>query len=150
MAEQTIADWLRSEHEQVNVLSDRLRECIAVVPRVGVESWIVDTRSCFEHLRAHFLHHIALEEHKGYLNCVLEQRPTLEPRVQRLAHEHRELIQLLDNLHRSLADLTQDDHLLVRDSCHRIRDLLQFIDHHQEKENNLVQLVFTEDLGING
>ena len=147
MAEQSIAEWLRSEHEQVIVLSDRLRKCIAVVPRTGLQPWSTEIRNHFEHFRAHLLRHIALEEDKGYLSVVLERRPTLAPRVQRLAHEHRELIQLLDNLHRSLIGLTNDDRLLAQDCCRRIGDLLNVVERHEGEENDLVGFVFTEDIG---
>ena len=147
MAEQSIAEWLQSEHEQVLVLSDRLRKCIAVVPRTGLGSWITDIRNHFEHFRAHLLRHIALEEDKGYLRIVLERRPTLAPRVQRLAHEHQELIQLVDNLNRSLIGLTDEDRLLAQDCCHRIGDLLNLVEHHESEENDLVGFVFTEDIG---
>ena len=147
MGEQSIAEWLQSEHEQVNVLSDRLRECIAVVPRTGLGPWIIDIRNHFEHFRAHMLRHIALEEDKGYLRVVLERRPTLAPRVQRLAHEHQELMQLIDNLHRSLTDLTNEDRLLAQDCCRRIGDLLNLVEHHEIGENDLVGFVFTEDIG---
>ena len=147
MAEQSIAEWLQCEHEQVIVLSDRLRKCIAVVPRTGLQPWITEIRNHFEHFRAHLLRHIALEEDKGYLSVVLERRPTLAPRVQRLAHEHRELIQLLDNLHRSLTGLTHDDRLLAQDCCRRIGDLLAFVERHENEENDLVEFVFTDDLG---
>ena len=147
MAEQSIAEWLQCEHEQVIVLSDRLRKCIAVVPRTGLQPWITEIRNHFEHFRAHLLRHIALEEDKGYLSVVLERRPTLAPRVQRLAHEHRELIQLLDNLHRSLIGLTNDDRLLAQDCCRRIGDLLNVVERHEGEENDLVGFVFTEDIG---
>jgi len=147
MSDPPIAKWLRSEHEQVNVLADRLRACTAVIPRTSLAPWIAEIRGHFEHFRAHMIRHIALEEDKGYLSEVMVRRPTLAGRVERLAHEHRELIKLIDGLHRALSDLGDGDRLLAYDCSRRIDDLLGFVDHHESEENDLVEFVFTMDLG---
>lgn len=142
--------WLRDEHEKVNELSARLRDQIAGVPRSRGQAWIDELRERFEHLRAHLVKHMALEEHDGYMDAVLELRPTLSDEVDRLRKEHDELRRLQDMIHASLAVLQPGERLLTRDAGRRIEDFLSYVEGHAHHENVLVLAVFTDDIGTNG
>lgn len=142
-----LASWIRTEHEKVEALSARLREAVAVVPRIPSSDWLTQLRDRFEHFRAHMHQHMALEEHNGYMKPVVERFPALVPKVERLGHEHREIAVLLDELHHTLAKLTPQSRLLVRDCCHRIGTILNYVDHHEDEENELVEFAFTNDIG---
>lgn len=144
-----IADRIRAENEKVIELADALRKRVAVVPRSNLAVWIRDMQEQFEKFRAHKIKHMALEERDGYMQFVLEQRPTLAPQVDQLKHEHAELARIMDGVHKAVADLMPDDKLRVRDCCDRIRNLLSYVEHHENAENMLVTFVFTYDMGAN-
>ena len=83
------------------------------------------------------------------MEAVLEHRPTLSGRVERLEQEHRDLVRLLDDLHKLAGELIPDRQLLLRDFCHRVQFLLSYVEHHEDEENDLIGLVFSEDMGAN-
>lgn len=142
-----LINWIRDENVKVSDLSNRLRERTAVVPRSNLNVWITDAQTRFEHFRAHMIRHMALEEQEGYLPIVMERRPGLAPEVERLQHEHKELIYLMRGIHTVLHELTPEDRLQVRDCCRRIEDLLAYVEHHEALENNLLLSVCSEDIG---
>ena len=139
--------WIRTEHEKVNDLTARLRDQIAGVPRSSEQAWIDELRDRFEHLRAHLVKHMALKEYDGYMDAVLELRPTLSNEVDRLRNEHVELRRLQDTIHSSLAVLQPAERLMARDACRRIEDFLYYVEGHARHENMLVLAVFTDDIG---
>jgi len=147
MKPEELARWISEEHQKVHELASRLQECVACIPRARAEKWISDAREAFEHLRAHLTKHMSLEENEGYMVPVVERRPGLSREVDRLAHEHKEFIRLMDMIHHQLAELRPEDGLLIRDCCHRIRDLLCYVEHHKNEENLMVLSVFNLDIG---
>ncbi len=147
MATRDIASWMQTEHAKVERLADRLKEWVAIIPRAGTQSWLEETRTRFEPLRAHLIKHMAMEEKEGYLVSVGERRPTLTPNADRLQHEHHELSRIMNGIHHDLRDLKPDDLLLIRDCCLRITNLLGYVEHHEEAENMLITFVFTQDIG---
>ena len=147
MKPKELARWISEEHQKVHELVVQLQECVARIPRARHEEWICDVRKAFEHLRAHLTKHISLEENEGYMVPVLERRPALSREVDRLAHEHKEFIRLMDMIHHFLAELQPEDELLIRDCCHRIRDMLSYVEHHKNEENLMVLSVFNLDIG---
>ncbi|MHC5109977.1 MAG: hemerythrin domain-containing protein [Planctomycetota bacterium] len=147
MNEHELATWIQNEHDQVEELGDRLRERVAIVPRTCTESWLDETRDRFEHFRAHLQKHMALEEKSGYMAAVVERRPALSDRVDRLQQEHRDLVNLLDALHHLFAELTPKRRLLLRDFCQRVQYLLAYVEHHENEENDLIGMAYCEDMG---
>lgn len=147
MKTKDLARWMREEHEKVHLLAETLQEKVAIVPRSNQGRWIQDARQAFDHLRAHMIKHMALEEQDGYMLCVVEQRPALASEVERLADEHAALAHVMDGIHQELHDLRPDNHLLILDCCRRIQNLLQYLERHEKDENLLVMTAFTNDLG---
>lgn len=147
MTTHDLADWMRREHEKVQDLSNTLRQKVAYVPRANLRGWIAEVQDRFDHFRAHVTKHMALEEQDGYLVTVTERRPALAPEVERLWHEHAEMSRIMDAIHRAVHELTPEDRLLVRDCCARIGHLLSYVEHHEDLENNLVSIAFTQDIG---
>lgn len=141
------ARWIREEHARVGDLADRLREKVAFCPRVAQGAWIEEVRDAFEHFRAHLTKHMSLEERGGYLESVIEQRPALSREVDRLGHEHAQMIRIMNGIHGTLQELGTNDRLLIRDCCARILNLLGYAEHHEKDENLLVMSAFTDDLG---
>ncbi len=147
MNSEFLARRMREEHARVDDLSRNLHEWVAVIPRANFERWIEETRKRFEAFRAHLIKQFALEEREGYLKAVVDRRPTLSTEVERLAHEHAEMVRLLDGLHQTVQDLKPTDRLLMRDCVKRLEMFLGYLEHHENDENLLVTFVFTHDVG---
>ena len=139
--------WVHDEHRQIEDLADGLRKFTAVVPRVVLADWLIELQDKFESFRTKLQHHMEAEEEQGYLMEVTRQRPTLSARVERLKTEHRDLTWLLDELHRLARELLPERRLLVRNFCARIATLLAYVEHHESEEDDLVEMVFLNDLG---
>jgi hemerythrin-like domain-containing protein len=142
-----LAAWMREEHDRVHDLRDKLTEKTATMPRINVDEWLKEVRDRFEHLRAHLIQHMGLEEHDGYLNSVLELRPTLAPQVEKLNREHKELRSIMDSIFRDLQQVGVGDNLLIMDLSWRISQFLSYITHHEEHEQLLVTYAFTQEIG---
>ena len=138
---------MRQAYLKVEALSRSLRERVAGVPSENLERWIPEMGEQFEAFRAHCVKHMSLEEADGYMTSVVDCRPGLSCEVDRLQHEHKELVQIFDSIHRRLKGLTAADRLLVRECCHRINSLLDYIDRHEKDENLLLTSAFTQDIG---
>jgi hemerythrin-like domain-containing protein len=147
MDAENIAAWMQKEYRRVQELVQRLRERLPAPTAGGRAEWLDEVRDRFDHLRAHQIKHMALEEEGGYMQPVLEQRPTLAPQVERLHQEHRELMAIMNSIHEALHQLTANDSLQIMDVYKRIENYLGYLDHHEESENLLVSSVFTEDMG---
>ena len=129
------------------MLRANLGDRVAIAPQTNQQRLIEQVRQAFEHLRAHCLKHMALEEQDGYMLAVVHRRPALTHEVERLAHEHGEMQQILERIHNELELLKPDDRLVIHDCCARIRDVMGYIEHHESAENLLVFSAFTDDLG---
>ncbi len=147
MKPQEFAKWMREEHDRVHDLALKLREAVAKIPRVNRGEWLTQLRERFEHLRAHLHKHMALEEQDGYLPTVATHRPTLSGEVDRLRHEHDEIVKIMEGIRRDMHELTENDPLLIRDCCRRLENLIGFIEHHEQDENLIVLSAFTDEIG---
>lgn len=147
MTTQKSADWLRQEHEKVHELAIRLQERVSILPRTNREKWIQDVRDAFDDFRSHMTKHMAIEEQDGYMASVVEMRPALAREVDRLAHEHLELTQIMDSIQVELHDLRGQDHLLILDCCRRIQNLLQYLEHHEKDECLVLLSTYSTDVG---
>ena len=142
-----LARTIREEQAALERVLDDLRRETAVIPRQHIAPWIERIRGRFEHFRAHMVKHMALEEDEGYLAPVLHKRPALTETVERLQHEHGELLRLMNDMHAVLQEAGPHDRLVVRDFCERARCLLAYIEHHEYEENLLLLDGVTRDFG---
>lgn len=147
MSNPNIAEWIKKEQDEVEHLAGKLRESVSFAPRVCTEAWLASVRDRFEHFRAHLQKHMALEETGGHLAAVAERHPWLSNRVNQLADEHRDFAKLLSDLHDSLDWMDSDRRLLIRDFCHRVLDLLGYMERHEQEESDIVELVLTDQVG---
>lgn len=143
----SLVAWLREEHLKVEALANELRQTVAVVPRVATPVGLEALRDRFGKFRAHLIKHMSMEEDGGYMVPVLSRRPGLAGRVGRLQHQHGQVRRLLDDIHGLLNDMTPEDLILAQDCSRRIDHLLDIIHQHEEAENDLVEFVFTDDIG---
>lgn len=147
MIQHDTARVIRKEHEIVLRLIDELRRETAVVPRVSLRAWLDIVVPSFEHFRAHMTKHMALEEVDGYMSHVALQLPALVRELERLGHEHEELMKIMDEIYHTLGELHEHDHLLARDCCNRINQLLSYVEHHENEETRLLTFAFSQEFG---
>jgi hemerythrin-like domain-containing protein len=139
--------WFREERAKMRGLSDQLRKLIAVTPRTGVEAWLKQLADHFERFRAHCCQHMAYEEKGGYLEPVLNHRPTLSNKVEQLKSDHQEILRLMTDINEQIARLKPGNHILIDECRDRIRRFLEFADEHDRHENMLVSYAFSQDIG---
>lgn len=142
-----LAARMHDEHQKVDELAGVLSERVAHVPRSNQQHWIEAAREAFEHFRAHMTKHIAMEEHDGYMSAINELRPRLAGEVERLKREHHQILRLLNSVHAICEDVDPQDSLIIRDVCHRVQDILRYVEHHNQSENVLVLSAFHDDIG---
>ncbi|MCG3181169.1 MAG: hypothetical protein BIFFINMI_03544 [Phycisphaerae bacterium] len=141
------ARWLLDEHRLVEKMTQELED-LSHEPRGGRQEWLDRLKSTFEQFHAHVLRHFDLEEVGGYLAQVIEARPTMAPRVDQLADEHRQLKPILSNLRAMLDDCRLEDRLVLSDCCSRVRMVLGYIDRHDKREIGMVLDTHLTDLGM--
>lgn len=147
MSVEDVARRLSKEHFELDLLMKRMLECVDFMPRTNEAGWIDDCRAVFSGFRTHLLKHMELEEAGGYMSDVTDRRPRLNEEVERLRCEHRSLRRLIASLDDAASRLTAEEPLLIRDFCHRVRDLIAYIRHHEQDENMMVLSAFTDDIG---
>jgi hypothetical protein len=145
------AAWaLRREYGKVMDMSERLLGKITSRPSGDPDEWIRSLREEFEQYRAHFIRQIALEEKSGHLSSVSDDRPGMLSGIERLRHEHDELVWIMTSIYQEVHELTPVDRLAVRDCCCRIQNLLAYVAEHEQEENKLLSEVLSRDLGVHG
>jgi len=96
----------------------------------------------FDHLREHF----SVEESGGFMKPVLEVRPTLHPKIEKLKQEHVEMLNtghlVIDRL-RGVGDFKGN----MDEVRERILGLLSVLAEHERAENRLLVTAFDIDLG---
>ena len=148
MDPEKLARWMKSEHVAVDRLAEELRRKIAAVPaETHRDAWWKDLCGHYDHFRAHLIKHMSLEEKDGYLAVVRERRPSLEGQIVALQREHHQLTAIMKRIDEEMDAATTADLLLLRDCCSRIECLIDYIDHHEERENLMVMSVFTDEIG---
>lgn len=132
---------LREEYGKLKELAARVRS--AVSAGAAAPNWQPEFRKTFEHFRAHLYRQFALEETDGYMNHVMDRRPTRARDVETLKSEHRSLQQATESLFAGLArpDLQPGE---VKPMVDR---LLSDVARHGQAENQLVLDVFGLDIG---
>lgn len=149
MRVEDVAKRLSKEHFELEFLMRRLLECVDFLPRTNEAGWIEDCRRVWTEFRRHLLRHMELEEAGGYLANVIERRPGMAGEVERLLGEHTSLRYLVNSIDDAITRLVPAEPLRMRDACHRVRDLIAYIRHHEHNENMMVLSVYTDDIGTN-
>lgn len=148
MKPREVAKWISEEHSHVKEQMFQLRKSLAIPPETGRAAWLPDLRKCFQGLATHLNQHMELEESGGYMQEILQLRPTLTREVERLSHEHVEMRRLIEQIDAALGELGPKDALLIRHAIARIGMFLAYVDQHKTEEEHLVMAVFTNDIGV--
>ena len=142
------ATWMQNEHRLIRQLMAELESHIRPIPISAGDEWLDRFRQLFGRFRAHMRGHMSAEESDGgFLEPVVEYRPTLSRQVERLRHEHVQIATWFDRILEEIVVLTFNDVLLIEDACQRVEHLMSAIRHHEEHEELLVTFVFSQDIG---
>lgn len=137
--ESSVAEALGRAHEALLKDLQQLEE--AVRPSAGAN--LPAVRARLEATQTHITAHFRFEEQNGYMNAVQDRAPHLERVIQQLAEEHHQLAQGLNALidqARTAGGLTE----MLRQG---VRQWLERVRHHEERETDLVQEAFNQDIG---
>jgi hypothetical protein len=93
---------------------------------------------------AHITEHFRFEEQNGYMDAVRKREPRLERMIQQLAEEHGQLRRSLDALIGKAAAATSLGDTLREE----IREWVERVREHEDRENDLVQDAFNLDIGV--
>jgi hypothetical protein len=143
-----IIEKVRREHARLRDIKSALLAALDSSPDADPAQWLDDVISKFEHYRAHLIHRVALNEIGGFLNIVLERRPTLSNQVEHLRASHKEMIEMAGETMKELRDLDRDHPDSVRQASLLVKMALSEVRYHEEAEQLLVSFVFTQDTGV--
>lgn len=145
--ERDFAKLMQEQHVVLLELTRVLKEHIVKQPGIPCEDWLHGLRVGFERLRKHLEQSYNAKRDGGYLEHVLELRPNLSGQVDRIRHEHDEILKMSSWIINELAETTCTDRVLIADAAARIQRFMAIATQHNQRESMLTMLVFNQDLG---
>jgi hypothetical protein len=133
---------IHEEHERLEILITELRW--ALLKPSDMHLSIV--KELMDELAALLKEHFAHEEEGGYFDELVDMHPAVSARVERLRHEHRQMLAAVQNMNRQLrhADSTPLWFAMIGTE---FTDFVQRCEAHQREENNMVQEGYLRDVG---
>ncbi len=143
-----IIEKVRQEHKRLQEIKSALLATLDHSAEDDPAGWLEELITRFEHFRAHLIHRIALSEIGGFLDVVLERRPTLASQVEHLKSSHQEMIEMAGETMRELRELDRNRLDSVTQAGLLVKMALSEVKYHEEAEQLLVSFVFTQDTGV--
>lgn len=128
------------EHQILDHVKQALRVTLDwKAPAVGLPRKVSSVQFTTKSFARHLLRMMDLEEQDGYMAVVIEEKPWMEQRVQRLERQHHEFRATLEELSADIEAMPglPEDRFEAVSSC--IRDLLDRVDQHDVEEISLLQ-----------
>lgn len=147
LSDRELAEQVASEHRSVAELGRIIREHLAVVPERNRAAWLDGFRNAFGRLRSHLQQSLGARETNGYLDMVMERRPTLARQVEGLLGEHPQLLQVANRIHEELSAVTPEQGLLLGDLAARTLRFLAIAAQHDQRENMITLFACSQDIG---
>jgi hemerythrin-like domain-containing protein len=141
------AKLMQQRHAALLELTRMLKEHIVKQPGIACEDWLHGLNVAFKRLHKHLEESYEAKSAGGYLEHVLELRPNLSSQVERIRHEHDELLKMSGWIERELDEVTCADRVLIADCTARIQRFMAIATQHNQQESMLTMLVFNQDLG---
>jgi hypothetical protein len=139
------------EHQILDHVKQALRVTLQwKAPAFGLSRKISSVQFTTKSFMRHLQRMMDLEEDEGYMDAVRQQKPNLEPRVQRLQQQHDEFRELMEELKPEVAVLPALPSARAQVVCHRLVDLLNRVDQHDIEEIELLQRALVCDEGGEG
>lgn len=145
--EQDFAKMMQEQRIALLELTRVLKEHIVKQPGINCEDWLHGLRVGFHRLRKHLQEMYEAKQTGGYLEHVLELRPNLSGQVERIRHEHDEILKMSGWIINELDEVGCTDRVLIADATARIQRFMAISMQHNQRESMLTMLVFNQDLG---
>lgn len=140
------ASWM--EHQILQHVKAALRVTIDwKAPAVSLPRKISSVRFTLKSFKRHIERLMALEEEGGYLSAVVEQKPYLQERVDKLAGDHARLRARIRRIVPALEELNEWQEVDFDRTCDEIRAMLADVDRHDMQEVDLLQELCSDEGG---
>jgi hypothetical protein len=147
MDDATLVRKVRDEHRKLDEIKTGLEAALERGGQSDRRKWLDEIRTRFEHFRAHLIHRIALEEIGGFLQVVVERRPTLSKQVEHLRLAHHEMIRIAEETMSTIRELPADKPESAGQAALLVRMMLSEVRYHEEAEQLLVSSVISQEIG---
>lgn len=139
---------VRAEHERLDDITNTLVHAVGQPFSFDRPAWLNAVCKAFEHYRAHLIHRIALEEIGGFLNAVIERRPTLSRQVDELREDHMRMIDRAGEIMQKLRQTMPDDEDALNSAVILIKMALAEAARQENAESLLVSYAFNQEIGV--
>ncbi|HWB10492.1 MAG TPA: hemerythrin domain-containing protein [Pirellulales bacterium] len=146
-----IAKQAAIEHEMLKHIAAALRATMQWAPtNDDISRKLGSLRFISQSFQRHLEHVMALEEYDGYLNVVTESYPEYTERTQKLRCDHDRFRDMLGRINYRLERMSPSDAAAFAENCSTLAKLLEEINDHNQRETELIQEAFFEDVGGEG
>lgn len=139
------------EHQILNHVKQALRVTLDWdAPVVSLPRKLSSLQFTIKSFRRHFERVMSIEEEGGYLDDVAAAKPNLQPRIESLIRDHARFRAKVDEIVPELDALSEWQEERFGSLCQGIRELLDDVDRHDEREIDLLQESMLMDEGGEG
>ncbi len=135
------------EHRIITQLTRQMLKAIENKPEGDLTAWQKDMQKQCTELYDHLKKHFELEENGGFMTPVIEENPSKESTVQALKEEHQILLDDLDTLTQKMCSIPPSDCDACEQLCESFQQLVKALRKHERIEDQMIQSVFTDDIG---
>jgi hemerythrin-like domain-containing protein len=147
----SVASTSLIEHQVLNHVKQALRVTLDWdAPVVSLPRKLSSLQFTIKSFRRHLERVMSLEEEGGYLEDVVAAKPNLESRIEKLTRDHNRFRAKIRDLVQQLGAINEWQEDCFVGLCNEIRDLLDEIDLHDEREIDLLQESMLLDDGGEG
>jgi hemerythrin-like domain-containing protein len=146
-----IAKQAAIEHEMLKHIAAALRATMQWEPTGDdISRKLGSLRFISQSFRRHLDHVMALEEFDGYMNVVTESYPEYTERTEKLRCDHDRFRVTLGRISYRLERISPADVAGFQETCASLAKLLEEINDHNQRETELIQEAFFDDVGGEG
>jgi hemerythrin-like domain-containing protein len=139
------------EHQVLHHIKQALRVTLNwQAPVVGMPRKLNSLQFTIKSFQRHLERLMTIEEEGGYMADVLEVKPYLQERIERLASDHQRFRERLRTLMPELNDIKEWEEPRFDQVCDDLRLLLDEVDEHDVREGELLQESLLVDEGGEG
>lgn len=146
-----IAKQAAIEHEMLKHIAAALRATMQwELAGNDVSRKLGSLRFISQSFQRHLDHVMTLEEYDGYMNVVIESYPQYTERTEKLRCDHDHFREAIGRINYRLEQLSPTDLSAFQENCSKLNKLLEEINDHNQRETELIQEAFLEDVGGEG
>jgi hemerythrin-like domain-containing protein len=136
---------LLAEHQELMEKIADLEKFWHEVDELGIGPKCQELADRVAGIRSHLQQHFDAEERGGYLGPALAVAPRFTQEADELRAQHVTMLQTLDSLG---GRLRSGDHELWNAVCSEIEAFVRELEHHEHRENGIMQAAFNDDGGV--